>query len=228
MSSALIVEGLGDQAFIEVVFQKLIDERNPQPSSNIQYRTLRGIGKLEVTARRVKDDTERGVFNKIGFIVDLDQVGASARLNEINVCLENVFPEFDPLTAAGAFTTAKNEAGTDLQIACYFMGVDGAGELETVLKTIKYQDSPYADCLEAWRECLHQSKHKITQKEFDKFWINNYIRLDTCSKKEQKQRDKNCNPEKLDEIIRKKPDIWDLEHECLTDLKNFLSLFLEN
>ena len=43
--------------------------------------------------------------------------------------------------------------------------------------------------------------------------------FDTCTKKEQKQADKNCKNE-----VAIKKDIWDFENSILDDLKEFLKL----
>lgn len=100
------------------------------------------------------------------------------------------------------------------------------GELETVLKMIKKKDSIYADCLSSWRDCVNKSldnnKENIKDKDFDKFWVNNYIRFDTCSKKEQKQAEKKCTLEKSFE-----KDVWDFDNKILDDLKNFLKLIIK-
>ena len=71
--------------------------------------------------------------------------------------------------------------------------VHGKGELETVLKAIKSQESIYADCLESWREYLEGKGKKINNKDFDKFWIANYVRFDTCSRNDKKQAGQKCN-----------------------------------
>ena len=113
----------------------------------------------------------------------------------------------------------KIESLDEVEIGCYITNVDGNGELETVLKAIKSQDSTYADCLEAWKICLTSKDKTITDKDFDKFWVSNYLRFDTCTKKEQKQADKNCKNE-----VAIKKDIWDFENLILNDLKNFLKI----
>ncbi|MEI0527696.1 hypothetical protein R4J00_03485 [Brachyspira intermedia] len=101
------------------------------------------------------------------------------------------------------------------------MNVNGYGELETVLKLIKKSDSIFADCLESWRECLKAHNKDISDKDFDKFYINNYIRFDTCNKYEQKQSSKYCSFESA-----MKKDIWDLDNNILNDLKEFLKLLM--
>ena len=113
----------------------------------------------------------------------------------------------------------KIESLDEVEIGCYITNVDGNGELETVLKAIKSQDSTYADCLEAWKTCLTSKGKTITDKDFDKFWINNYLRFDTCSASEKSQAARKCNYES-----GMKKDIWDFENPILKDLKEFLNL----
>ena len=93
------------------------------------------------------------------------------------------------------------------------------------MKTIKAQDSIYADCLEAWRNCLQEKKRSISAKEFDKFWMSNYIRFDTCTRKERKQAERKCSMRNFEYIMENKKDIWDFEHVALNELKDFLSIF---
>lgn len=69
---------------------------------------------------------------------------------------------------------------------------------------------------------MDNNKENIKDKDFDKFWVNNYIRFDTCSKKEQKQAEKNCTLEKSFE-----KDVWDFDNKILDDLKNFLKLIIK-
>ncbi|MBV5279564.1 MAG: hypothetical protein J0647_11215 [Campylobacteraceae bacterium] len=100
------------------------------------------------------------------------------------------------------------------------MNVDGVGELDTVLKAIKTEDSTYADCLESWKTCLEEKGKSISLKDFDKFWVNNYIRYDTCSNQDKRQAGRKCNTE-----VGIKKDIWNFDNSILDDLKAFL-LFL--
>ena len=135
----------------------------------------------------------------------------------INSCIKTLeeVPENFTITKINEFI--KIESLDGVEIGCYITNVDGNGELETVLKAIKSQDSTYADCLEAWKTCLTSKGKTTTDKDFDKFWVNNYLRFDTCTKQEQKQADKNCKNE-----VAIKKDIWDFKNPILYDLKEFI------
>ncbi|CAA6828023.1 MAG: Unknown protein [uncultured Aureispira sp.] len=68
----------------------------------------------------------------------------------------------------------------------------------------------------------------ITEKEFVKSWIRDYIRLDTCSSsKFRGNKAKYCSMNCLDNILARKGNkaIFDLKATKLTDLRTFLSLF---
>lgn len=220
MNSLIIVESHNDKFFIE----KLRDELGlknielKEPICNItDYECLNGLSetKLTQTLKEIKFDQ----YQKIGIIIDADNEGIENRIALINKCvmvLENVPNDFT-ITKINEFIKVES---LDIEIGCYIMNVSGSGELETVLKAIKSKDSTYADCLEAWRDCLKgKGEPELSQKEFDKFWVNNYLRFDTCLASEKSQAGTKCNYESG---IKK--DIWDFENQILDDLKEFLKL----
>ena len=93
------------------------------------------------------------------------------------------------------------------------MNVQGHGELETLLKTIKTKPSIYADCLYEWKKCIENQFQSdidrkltktISEKDFDKFGLNNYIRFDTCSSYEKKQAYRKCSLYNLDYVFLNK------------------------
>lgn len=220
MKSLIIVESHNDKYFIE----KLRDElgltniKIDEPICNIHdYECLNGLSetKLKQILKEIKFDQ----YKKIGIIIDADNEGIEKRIDLINSCiraLEDVSSDFK-ITKINEFI--KIESLDEVEIGCYITNVDGNGELETVLKAIKSQDSTYADCLEAWKTCLTSKGKTITDKDFDKFWINNYLRFDTCSASEKSQAARKCNYES-----GMKKDIWDFENPILKDLKEFLNL----
>ncbi|MBC6430551.1 hypothetical protein FM036_06805 [Nostoc sp. HG1] len=94
-----------------------------------------------------------------------------------------------------------------------------------MLKSIKAQGSVHADCLESWKDCLQNNGEQITVKEFNKFWVDMYIRFDTCSKYEKKQAERKCSMKGFDYVMKNKTAVWNFEHPALNDLKGFLQLF---
>ncbi|MCK9373661.1 MAG: hypothetical protein M0P91_10710 [Sulfuricurvum sp.] len=216
MSNLLIVESHNDKYFIEALSESLtIDIKVNQPICQIDdYECLNGLSeaKLLQCLEEIKFDD----YTKIGIVIDADKEGIENRLAQI----DSVVKKFDDTIEIKNINTPIRSDKLDLEFICYITNVDGHGELETLLKTVKLEDSTYADCLDAWRECLDKNGKKISDKEFNKFWVNNYLRYDTCTKREQTQADRKCK----NEIAIKKP-IWNFEHEALTDFKAFLKLF---
>ena len=222
MNSLIIVESHNDKFFIE----KLRDELGlknielKEPICNItDYECLNGLSekKLQQTLKEIKFDE----YQKIGIIIDADNEGIENRIALINKCvraLEDVPNDFT-ITKINEFIKIES---LEVEIGCYITNKDGFGELETILKAIASEDTTYADCLEAWRNCLTSKDKTIKDKDFDKFWVSNYLRFDTCTKNEQKQADKNCKNE-----VAIKKDIWDFYNPILNDLKEFLRLLSE-
>lgn len=233
MKNLLIVESKNDKFFFEAYIQHLKRKNTEVQAYNIDADDFMPLekGLSEKELRRTLDNVRREVlqgsaFNKIGIILDQDHKTIPERLELINSAIKSAF-EIDNavlLTATHQFQTIQVDDSSQLQIGFCLTHVKGTGELETVLRAIKTHKSQYADCLNNWQECLQ--KHGINDrkgletKDFDKFWINVYIRYDTCTKTEQGQAGTKCN----NEAAMKKP-IWDFDHECLTDFKRFLELF---
>lgn len=205
MSNLLIVESNNDKYFIEALIQHInlkIEIDSPTCSVD-EYECLNGISHLEKKLISVRSQVAKSGIDKIGIIFDADNVGVEKRTQQIQEKIDLVF-----------------NGSSDVKFTIYILNVDGSGELETLLRAIKRNDSPIADCLDAWQECLKLNSTQLKQKDFDKFWINVYQRYDCCSKKEQKQAGSKCNPE----ASFQKP-IYNFEHLALNSLKEFLKDF---
>jgi hypothetical protein len=226
VSNIIIVESKNDQLFLESLIQFMAINTEIETRICIdEYKCLEGLSQKRLidVLKTIKDDSAKINIEKIGIIIDQDQFSYQERLDWLNHCLQQVFNMM--MIDTGKFIEIYNDYGDCLNLSCYFMNVDGQGELETVLKIIKNQDSIYADCLEIWKDCLLNHGKTISQKEFDKFWLSNYIRFDTCSKKDRKQADLKCSMKNFDYIMKNKPEIWDFNHPILTDLMEFLKKF---
>jgi hypothetical protein len=191
------------------------------------FESLDGLNptKLTVKLNDVFSEVAKKPIEKIGILLDIDNEGVANRIQLINDCLQNT-------TAKSAqFISHTNELiryeieGVNVEIACFLTNINGIGELETVLKAIKNRDSVYADCLESWKDCLIKNGKSISDKDFDKFWVANYVRFDTCSNKETKQAGNKCSLQNFDYVLEKTPPIFDFEHQVLNELKDFLKLF---
>lgn len=216
MSNLLIVESHNDKYFIEALSESLtIDIKVNQPICQIDdYECLNGLSAAKLL--QCLNDVKFDDYTKIGIIIDADKEGIANRIMLINSVIKN----FDDTLEIKNINESIRSDKLDIEFVCYITNIDGYGELETLLKRVKSKDSTFADCLDAWRECLKKSGKEISDKEFDKFWISIYGRYDCCTKKDQRHLDTNCTQE-----ASLKKTIWDFEHTALTDLKNFLQLF---
>jgi hypothetical protein len=223
MKNYLIVESQNDKYFIEAMIRHLnlsnVEVSNATICNIDDYECMDGLNEQKIVQalRHLSDKSEKSPddFN-VGLLIDWDDKTLEERLSLLNNAIRQVFEETSPLTAINQFVTAQE----GFNIACFFNGVNQKGELETLLKAIKSQDSTFADCLDKWRDCV--GNENLSQKEFDKFWVAQYIRYDTCSKKEKKQVATKCTFQ----AAMGKP-IWNFDDEKLDELKVFLKIFSE-
>jgi hypothetical protein len=76
-----------------------------------------------------------------------------------------------------------------------------------------------ATVTEQWQNCLIE---KLSQKEFDKLWVYNYLKYDTATHQERQQAKTYCS---LEYSFQHKTHIWKLDSPVLYELKDFLALF---
>ncbi len=225
----LIVESKNDKHFFQAIIRKLnldIEIAAPILISEPDYREMDGLSaqKLKQVLRNLAASVQRGEIEKVGVIIDIDNYQEIDRVSFVNQCMQEVFPDSELLSEVNKFVNL-NIGDLNVQLACYFTNVDGQGELETVLKTIKQKESIHADCLESWKSCLISNGKTIKDKDFDKFWVNIYVRFDTCSNNDKKQAGRKCSMGAFDYVMENKIEIWDLEHPTLDKLNQFLCLF---
>jgi len=229
VSNIVIVESKNDRIFMQAMVEKLnCDLQVASPISIDDYKSLDGLDetKLISALKNLKAEIPKKGVKKIGIIIDIDNYSEQERLGLVNNCIKNgLGTETETLSSTKQFIDISGDNGTKAKLACYFTNVGGQGELETLLKAIKARESPHADCLDSWRDCLKKKGKEIKQKDFDKFWIDNYIRFDTCEKQEQKQAGRKCSMHEFDYVMKHKKDIWDWNNPALDDLKEFFTLF---
>lgn len=153
MKNIILVEGKDDKSFIEYLIQGV--EVKP-----FSVDVLGGLSRDALTKRldSLKTGFLKNPFEKLGIIIDQDSFTIQERLAFVNECLEGNFNV--QLSNNQTFANLEID-GISFQIACYFVNVDGTGELESLLTRIKTQSSPYADCLQQWQNCLTE---KVSQK----------------------------------------------------------------
>lgn len=229
MSNILVVESKNDKIFIDAVVNHL-NCNNSGLNIEIcidEYETLAGLSEKELInkLKSIQARSQKIILEKLGIILDIDDCQQEDRIQFVNNCIQTAFEVSHPISKTGELIQVTTNYGATIQLACYFTNVDGQGELETVLKAIKTKDSPHADCLDNWKSCIELKKETITKKDFDKFWISNYLRFDTCSKEEKKQAGKYCSMAAFDYVMANKKEIWNFDDPILDDLKYFLRLF---
>lgn len=211
MKNIILVEGKDDKAFIEYLIQG-VDVK--EFSVNI----LEGLSKDALTKRlaSLKTGFLKNPFEKLGIIIDQDSFTREERLAFINECLQESFDI--QLSDSQTFVNLTIDE-IPLQIACYFVNIDGTGELETILRLIKNRPSSNADCLEQWQNCLSE---KVSQKEFDKLWVHYYLKYDTATHQERQHAGRYCT---LEYSLQHKTHVWNFDSPILDELKRFLALF---
>lgn len=229
MKNLLIVESENDKYFVEALIDH-ININSLEVSNGVicdidDYECLDGLSskKLVYVLRAVKSKAKKDNISNLGILIDLDEKTVEERLELVNNSIKEVFPSENIISKENDFTVFQIDKFQNINIAVYFTKVDGAGELETILKEIKSLESPYADCLSSWQDCLINNGIRdgngLKKKDFDKFWIQVYIRYDACSRREQKQAGRKCSTH-----VSMRKAIWNFEHECLIELKCFLRL----
>lgn len=230
----LIVESKNDKYFFQAIINKLnldIEVAKPIRVSDEDYREMDGLNhkKLKDTLNNLKANIQKGEIEKVGIIIDIDNEEEENRIKFVDECIREVFPDSELLNEVNRFINLNikdtDDVNLNIQLACYFTNLDGQGELETVLKAIKQKESIYTDCLENWRNCLTSNEKTIKNKDFDKFWVDIYVRFDTCSNNDKKQAGRKCSMRAFDYVMENKSEIWNLDHPKLDNLKLFLGLF---
>lgn len=220
-NNLLIVESDNDKFFIERLRTEVASANFDieTPICRIdEYECLGGLSlkRLQHKLDEIKSEIGKRNLNKIGILLDADNEGIQARVEQINTAVKSITNDLE-ITQTN--TWYRSEI-LDIEISCHILNINGHGELETLLKEIKSQQSIHADCLYSWQECLEKNNKSMSNKTFDKFWTNIYTRYDCCSKEEQTQAGRKCN---LEASLKK--DIWNFSHPALTDLKSYLVSF---
>lgn len=227
--NALITEGKDDGYFAAALMEDISKEREVSYFFDL-YTVLEGLSETDLVEdlKGKLGEIRRGKIQRIGILIDQDLYSKEERLSFLNEVIKKAFEREAILKNTNTLYRIDIEEETSVEIACHFMNIDGQGELETVLRAIKTKDSPHADCLNTWRDCLEAQGAEVKEKEFVKSWVRDYIRLDTCSSsKFRGNKGKYCSMNRLDNILTRKGDkaIFNLKAKELTDLRAFLSLF---
>ena len=122
------------------------------------------------------------------------------------------------------FTQNSTQNSLVIEFSCHFVGLEGKGEIEDILKAIKTQDSPIADCVDRHLPiCLKLTDEELRDKELVKLWFNNYQRYDTLPKNQRKSPFTTTR-----HIMEHRLDLFDFDKVLpeLDNLKNFLKMMV--
>ena len=149
-SNILIVESINDKFFIENITNYLndIDLEVDEPVCSIDdYECLDGLSqkKLENKLHELIINIEKNGIEKVGILLDADESGLDSKIDIIDKALKKVGSKIN-ISETNTWYTCND---LNIEISCHILNIDGKGELETVLKTVKRESSIYADCLES-------------------------------------------------------------------------------
>lgn len=198
---------------------KLIaDENNPQKPTAL----IKALNSL-------RNDISNEKYDKIGIIKDMDTNSKEDRLLLVNNALREAYPdeaqELVDVNSPVSFNFQQNSTGNNLAIkfACYFVHLNNRGEIEDILKAIKTEPSPIADCIDSHLpECLEvNNDDELREKDLVKLWFNHYQRYDTLPKEKRK------SPYTTTQyIMENRVHLFDFDKDIveLNELKTFLSM----
>lgn len=245
-NSLIIVEDNNDQYTFEAIIRHfgLTEDLsvNPKPK-NIDWQAVpkeNDLSKPNALVRELKalkNDFSKEKFDKVGIIRDMDNSIEADMLLLINNALKEAYPiEYQELTSCNTsvpFEFEQNSTGKKLIInfACHFVGIDSEGvrngEIEDILKAIKSEPSPLADCVDKHLpECLKLNGEKsLKDKDLVKLWINHYQRYDTLAKKNRTDEFTSWK-----NVMGKRAKIFDFKNKLpeFQELKHFLKNMAKN
>ena len=245
-NSLIIVEDNNDQYTFEAIIRHfgLTDELsvNPKPKI-IDFQSIpkeNDPNKPTALIRELKalnNDFSSEKYDKVGIIRDMDSSSQAEMLLLINNALKEAYPiEYQEIKFCNTpvpFAFIQNSTRDTLTIyfACHFVGIDSEGskkgEIEDILKAIKSEPSPLADCVDKHLpECFDLLKEKnLRDKDLIKLWINHYQRYDTLAKKNRTDEFTSWK-----NVMEKRSEIFDFKSELpeFQELKDFLKDMAKN
>lgn len=239
--SILIVESRNDRAFISVLLRALgieaeldviVEHLHKFEDELGQER--RGKETLGPKLKSFKRELEKKYPNveKIGVILDFDYPTRWDFKQNLALVNDAFGSAFD--TSSTLFSRESEFVKIDdsLLAACFFnKDSSGNGNLDTLLLEIRKDHEkkvPYADCLELWRDCVNNSAStlKVTENNYGKIWLGYLLRAKAAELGKDGKSILSDFEEKQSEVItRVGASVFDLEHDALIPLRNFLMLF---
>jgi hypothetical protein len=236
-----IVESPNDAAFVRLLLKHLsIADADTQTIDATEVEHLhnfigsdgeekRGKNALPAKLEMIKRDLGKkyAQVEQIGVILDLDTPkpdtdgGKEGGLALINKAVESAFghhPDFTEVGQSHDATVTVDGQNVPLRFSCYLM-LEGTGlaHLDEVLKAAARQFCPTADCLTDMNACV-EAKTGEPMKDFDKQWVNHYIRC-FANKKQINNAER-----RLHEVIFEQgAELFNLDAPLLDGLKSYLT-----
>lgn len=233
MSNKIIVESINDKA----IFQHILNTYCSPSESDIEaferelgWIDLQGLerSKLILKLKDIKTDILKAPkMAKVGIIIDFDNEDLKSRLAFLNEICSEAFEldiNINSQNTLESFTFVEQDI--DFELGYSFIGINGQGELEHLLRTIAdCTTSHHADCLEqTWVSCLYSKGIVVKEKIIRKLWMDFYKRMDCLTADEQQQAAKNI---KWENFLKLHPDKFDFSKDFkeLNEIKEFLRHF---
>lgn len=236
----IIVEDNNDKYTFEAIIRhmQLSDDLSVQDTPDIDWEFVSAEKNAdEPTAliaglRSLKNDIFNEKYDKIAIIQDIDNNSKENRLRLVNNAFKVAYPsEYQEITDTNIlvpfnFIQDSDDVEITVQVACHFVGLTTdeikKGEIEDILKAIKTQPSPLADCIdEHLPKCMQVSEEELRDKDLVKLWINHYQRYDTLPKKKR-----NFRATTWENVMTKRAFLFDFNRDEITDLRE-LKFFLK-
>ncbi len=205
---------------VEIEWEVSSAETNPEKPRGL-IRTLKSL----------LNDIRSGSIERIGIVWDID-TDAEQKLQTVLTAFDEAFGTdviVKPFSKPNEFGSIVFDSGTpeeiEVKVACFFVGLDGKGEIEDLLKMIKSKPSPLADCINKnLPHCLNENGiTDVNDKELVKLWINNYQRYDTLTKKNRI----GSNTTWENVMLKRGEDLFDFTKDNISELfelKKFLQM----
>ncbi len=131
------------------------------------YECLSGLSlsSLEKKLNELKITIEKRGIEKVGILLDADSDGIESKIELINQVLKNI----GAAVTISDVNTWYDSQTLGIQMSCHILNVNGAGELETLLRLIKSKESVLADCLDDWKQCAEKRGNLYLQKTLINF-----------------------------------------------------------
>ena len=239
--SLIIVEDNNDQYTFEAIIRHIGLTKdltvNPKPK-HIDWQAISKENDSNKPTALIKElralinDFSNEKYDKVGIIRDMDNSNEEDMLLLINNALREAYPNeyrrIEKCNISVPFEFTQNSTGAKLTVSfvCHFVGLDSKGvrkgEIEDLLKSIKSEPSPLADCIDKHLpECLELlEEENLKDKDLVKLWINNYQRYDTLDKKKRTGEFTSWK-----NVMEKRYEIFNFNSELaeFKELKNFLN-----